>query len=282
CFVSVQEPHDPYICGEKAFAKYDVDSLPLSPSLHDELNDRPNIYKKAVRVWKDMNERNHREAMACYYASITEIDQIYGRLIDKVEQAGELDNTIIVLSADHGDHMGAHGLYCKNFGAGEEVYNVPLLMAGPGIASGVVADARVGLQDLCPTMIELAGQTRSEIPDSRSFASILSDPEAASDEWQTGYAEYFGGRMLVTQRVIWDGPWKLVFNGFDFDELYNLEDDPYEMNNLAEDPQYDNVLKCMLKQMWQRVADTGDAPLLNSHYPILRVAPYGPNIRNEE
>ncbi len=281
CFVSTQEPHDPYICGQEAFDKYDVDSLPLSPSLHDELAGRPNIYKKAAWVWKDMGERQHREAMACYYATITEIDQIYGGLIDKVEAAGQLDNTIVVFSADHGDHMGAHGLYCKNFGAGEEVYNIPLIMSGPGIAQGCVTDARVGLQDLCPTITELAGLVASDIDDSRSFAPFVGDPKAAEKDWQSGYAEYFGGRMLVTQRVVWDGPWKLVFNGFDFDELYNLEEDPYEMRNLAEDSEYAEVLERMFAIMWERVKTTNDMPLWHSQYPILRVASYGPNIIKE-
>jgi choline-sulfatase len=95
-----------------------------------------------------------------------------------------------------------------------------------------------------------------------------------------GYAENYGGRYLLTQRVVWDGPWKLAWNGFDFDELYNLDNDPYEMRNLAEDPAYQPQLRRLMQTAWRKVRDTGDAPLLHSTYPLLRLAPYGPEILN--
>ncbi len=275
CFASVLEPHDPFICGEEAFAHYNVDNLPLAPNVHDDLANRPGIYRKAARIWSHWSDRERREAMACYYASITEIDAQFGRLIDRVEAAGQLDNTIIVLTSDHGELLGAHGLYCKNFSAAEEVYHVPLVMAGPGIASDATSDARVGLHDLCPTLLDLTNNEPIHTTDARSFAPVLQAP-AATDTFQQGYAEYFGGRMILTQRVLWDGPWKFVFNGFDFDELYQLEEDPGELHNLAADPTHQARLQQLTQQMWQRVAATGDHSLLNSHYPIMRVAPVGP------
>jgi arylsulfatase A-like enzyme len=282
CFVSVIEPHDPFICGEEAFALYDVDSIELAPNVHDDMSDRPGIYRKAARSWDGMTDRQHREAAACYYASISEIDQQFGRLIDRVKAAGQLEDTIIVLTSDHGELLGAHGLYCKNFTASEEIYNIPLILAGPGIRRGEVADARVGSHDLCPTLLELTGSDGIDSPDSRSFAEVLRDPWGAPADFQTGYAEYFGVRMALTQRVVWDGQWKFVFNGFDFDELYDLAADPYEMVNLASNPQYRDRLRWMTKQMWDVVTRTGDHSLLNSQYPILRVAPYGPLIEQEE
>jgi arylsulfatase A-like enzyme len=281
CFVSVPEPHDPFVAGEEAFAWYDVGAMPLSPSLHDQLGERPGIYRKAARVWQGMTERQHQEAAACYYASITEIDAQFGRLIDRLEQAGLLDDTIIVFTSDHGESLGAHGLYCKNFSASEEIYRIPLILSGPGIAAGVTTRARVGSHDVCPTLLELAGCQPFAVPDSRSFAALLPGPECEDARFDAGYAEYFGNRMILTQRVVWDGPWKLVFNGFDFDELYNLEQDPWEMHNLAQDPAYEGQLRATLARMWATVRDTGDRSLYNSHYPILRVAPFGPRIAEE-
>ena len=106
---------------------------------------------------------------------------------------------------------------------------------------------------------------------------MLSEPSATKD-FCRGFAEYHGGRYRVTQRVVYDGQWKLVMNGFDFDELYNLDSDPYEMSNLASDPAYKDQLRDLTKYMWQVTRDTGDNALFNSHYPILRVAPFGPGI----
>ena len=282
CFASITEPHDPFIAGQAAFDLYNPDELELPPNVYDDLQGRPGIYRKVARVWEGMTDKGKREAADCYYASITEIDAEFGRLIKKVEDAGQLDNTVVVFTSDHGELLGAHRLYCKNFTASEEVYNIPLIISGPGIAANSVTDARAGLHDLCPTLLELTGLEPLDMPDSRSFLPVLRDPEENEGDFSTGFSEYFGGRLIITQRVVWDGDWKYVFNGFDFDELYNLDNDPYEMKNLAEDPAYGDRIRKMTTQMWKKVRDTGDNSLLNSHYPILRVAPYGPLILEEE
>lgn len=277
CFVSVIEPHDPFIAGREAFRRYDVENLPLPPSADDDLTDKPNLYRKVARVFSEMGEKEKRDAAACYYAMITEVDALFGELIDKVERAGQADNTIFVFTTDHGELLGAHGLYCKNVGAFEEVYNIPLILAGPGIAGGEVSQARVGLHDLCPTLLELAGiDSPPPVPDSRSFTPAAHDPQAADADFTTGYAEYNGTRYMFTQRSAWDGPWKLVHNGFDFDELYNLDEDPHEMRNLAALPQYQIVLQRMMALLWRRIRDTGEHTLLNTAYPPMRAAPFGP------
>ncbi len=276
CFVSVLEPHDPFICGEEAFAQYDVDALPLPASLDDDLAGRPGLYRKSARVFADWTEREHREAAACYYASVTEIDQQFARLIERVERAGQMDDTIIVLTSDHGELLGAHGLYCKNVHAGEEIYNIPLLMAGPGIAKNATTSARVGLHDLAQTLLDLAGCDIIDTVDSRSFATVLQDPAAHESDFATGYAEYEGTRYRFTQRVLWQDDWKFVHNGFDFDELYNLADDPHELHNLVDNPAHADTLRALTQQMWQTIERTGDHSLLNAHYPPLRLAAVGP------
>ena len=183
-----------------------------------------------------------------------------------------------MLTSDHGELLGAHGLYCKNVSGFEEVYNIPMIVSGPGVEEGVLSDARVGLHDLCPTLLELADAEAIDVPDSRSFASALRDGSGSAGDFTRGFAEYHGGRYRLTQRVIWDGAWKLCWNGFDFDELYNLDDDPFEMDNRIDDAEADVHVRSLMQFAWKVVADTGDAALLNSHYPILRLAPYGPDL----
>ena len=275
CFVSFTEPHDPFFCHGDAFAQYDVESIPLPPNLHNDLSGQPNLYKRCAQVWSDWTEREHREAAACYYASISEIDQQFGRLLERVEGAGQLEDTIVVLTSDHGDFLGAHGLYCKNIGAFEEAYNIPLVMAGPGVVGPEVGDARVGLQDVGQTLLELTGAQPLPDIDGRSFAPVLASPHDTSD-YKQGFAEYFGGRYIISQRLLWDGDWKLVHNGFDYDELYNLADDPSEMNNLAQEPACAEQLQAMTRKMWQFVVDSGDHSLYNTHYPSMRIAAAGP------
>ena len=274
CFVSLTEPHDPFVCGADAYARYDPQAFEAPPNWDDDLAGRPNIYRKAARVWSDYGDREKREAAVCYWASISEIDAQFGRLLDQVEAAGALEDTLVVLTSDHGELLGAHGLYCKNFSAAEEVYHIPLVMAGPGVAQGQVSRARVGLHDLAPTLLEAAGVNPAGMGDARSMQPLLERPDLAG--YETGFAEYHGGRMILTQRVLWEGDWKFVFNGFDFDELYDLENDPYELENLVERPEHRARLRRMCALMWEKLEASGDHSLLNSQYPILRVAPFGP------
>ena len=273
--VSVPEPHDPFVCGEAAYALYSADALELPPNACDPMTDKPALYRRAAAIWRDLTDAEKKQATACYYASITELDAQFGRLIERVEQAGAMDNTLVIFVADHGEFLGAHGLYCKNFGAFEEAYNIPLIMAGPDVAAGVVSNARVGSQDLCPTILDATGAEPIPGPDSRSFAAVLRNPDDDAD-FQTAFAEYHGGRYLVSQRIFWEDNWKFVFNGFDYDELYDLERDPFEKVNLAARPECRARVERMMTHVWQRMRDTGDHSLMNTGYPILRIAAIGP------
>lgn len=278
CFVSVIEPHDPFVTSVAARAAYDLDAIKPPPNWSDDMADKPGMYRKEARTYASLTDAEKREAAACYYASITEIDEQFGRLIKLLDESGQRDNTIIILTSDHGEFLGAHGLYCKNVSAFEEAYNIPLLFAGPGITSGAVSDARVGLHEVGPTLLAHLGLTWQSVEDSRSFAPVLDDPTKSADH-ATGYAEYFGTRYWMTQRVIWEGSWKLVWNGFDFDELYNLGDDPYEQTNLAADPAYEERYRQMMRLAWDYAKRTGDKSLLNAGYTGLRgLATYGPEI----
>ncbi|TVR59508.1 MAG: DUF229 domain-containing protein [Spirochaetaceae bacterium] len=278
CFVSLTEPHDPFICGKEAFDTYDVDSIPIPPNWHDDLAERPGLYRKAARIWQHLSDRQKQEAAACYYASITEIDTQFGKIIDAVDRAGQLENTIICVMSDHGESLGAHGLYCKNISASEEIYTIPMILAGPGIKNGKTTTARVGLHDLCPTILDLAGAEAITHPDSKSFSSLVADPDAHESEYTSGYAEYHGGRYIMTQRVVWEKNWKFVFNGFDFDELYDLDTDPYELKNLAADPEHHDRVRKMTETMWGVIRETHDKALLESQYAIFRIAAVGPNV----
>ncbi len=279
--VSLPEPHDPFVCGREAYERYDVQAIELPANYADDLADKPGIYRRAARIFAKMTDRQKREAMACYWASITEIDEQFGRLIAQVDAAGQIDNTIVIVTSDHGEDLGAHGLYMKNIGAFEETYHIPLVVAGPGIPRGATTAARVGLHDLCPTLCELAGAAAIHNSDSRGAAAVLRDPAAHEADWRTGFAEYDGTRHALGQRVVWDGPWKLVHNRFDEDELYNLDEDPQELRNLAapphgDDPAYAAQHRRMMKLAWQYLRQTGDSVLLWSGYPILRTAIIGP------
>jgi arylsulfatase A-like enzyme len=275
CAVSFSEPNESLIATRDALSHYDIDDIDLPPNFDDGLGGRPALYRRAQRIWKDMTRRQWQELRACYYARVTELDALFGRLMDRIERAGQIDDTIVILSSDHGRYSGAHGLDGHNIGAFEEIYRIPMVVAGGSLPRGVPAHARVALQDLCPTILELAGLPTFGGADSTSFAALLRRPPSASTPLAKGFAEYNGNRYLLSQRVAWDDHWKLVFNGFDEDELYDLEEDPHELRNIAAgDP---SKVEALMRQIWQRVRETRDQPLSEAQYYTYRFPALGPD-----
>jgi arylsulfatase A-like enzyme len=275
--VSFSEPNTPLICGREAYEKYNVDDIELPANLHDTYEGKPAFYRRHRDIYANISDRQWRQSRAAYYALIGEIDQQLGRLLDKLEAADTLDNTIVIVMSDHGRYMGAHGCDEHNFAPFEEAYNIPLIIAGPDVAKGEMTEAIVGLADICPTLLELAGAEPIDVPDSRSFAPLLRDPKSREGDFDRCFAEFFGTRFIMTQRVLWQGDWKFVFNGFDYDELYNLKDDPNELTNLANDPAQIDHMKSMMAEMWRIMHATNDRALLETHYAPMRIGIVGPN-----
>ncbi|MFT6619851.1 MAG: arylsulfatase A-like enzyme, partial [Limisphaerales bacterium] len=124
---------------------------------------------------------------------------------------------------------------------------------------------------------ELTGSQPIESPDSSSFVRELKSPGSCPEEFDEGYAEYFGARFSHIQRVLWKGDWKFVFNGFDFDELYNLKSDPHEMNNLINAPEHQDLIKELMTRVWAKIRETGDRSIHETHYYPMRFGAVGPN-----
>jgi choline-sulfatase len=276
CCVSFSEPNEVLIVGRETWDRYDPQRIPLPDNFFDDLSDRPNIYQREQQIGRDISEEHWRAARACYFGRITELDRVVQRLTARIDDAGQLENTIVIFMADHGRYVGAHGFDAHNFGAFEEIYRIPLIVAGPGVAVGATCDAQVSIADMGATFCELGSAEPIDVPDSRSFRSLLAQPQAVSPPFETGYAEYHGTRFPLMQRILWQGPWKFIFNGFDFDELYNLQDDPHEMHNRANDPGQQARIESMMAEIWRRVRDTGDRAIHESHYFSMRLACVGP------
>ena len=110
----------------------------------------------------------------------------------------------------------------------------------------------------------------------RSLVPILNGERP--DDWESeAFAEFHGQRFFFTQRIVWGERYKYIFNGFDYDELYDLEHDPHELRNLANDPAYHEIRDALAARMWKRIHETGDHNMYNAHYGTLRFGPVGPN-----
>jgi arylsulfatase A-like enzyme len=222
-------------------------------------------------------EAGWRQLRAHYMANITLVDNMVGTINQAIKDAGIEDNTIVVFTSEHGDMMGDHGMLEKR-SMFEESARVPLLMKVPWLSKGnQVIEGSVGHIDLVPTLLDLIGQ---EVPNHLQGKSLKPVLEGESDlsendvfiSWN-GYDNNIPDRFLGDIRinrmlrlpwrtVVTPDRWKLALCAGDQCELYDLNDDPYEQNNLFNDPDQQDRVRDMAARIrvWQ--VQTGDtAPI---------------------
>lgn len=194
-----------------------------------------------------------------YYALISHMDAQIGLILDELEANDKLENTIIIFTADHGLAVGQHGLMGKQ-NMFEHSIKVPFIMSGPGVQRGQTNDTQIYLQDLVPTTIQLAGGT---VPDSYQFKSLL--PLLRGEDKQIHPAIY--GAYLDKQRAVVDWPHKLIlYPDISKVLLYNLENDPYETNNLADNRDAKATIKRLFKELANLQKETGDELNLKKYF----------------
>lgn len=236
--VSFIHPHDPYVARPEWWNLYDHDAIdmPSSPVATDPHSARvmKGIEMDALAV-TDAQIRNARHA---YYANISYVDSQVGRIVQALEESGQLDDTVIVVTADHGDMLGERGLWYKMTWF-EHSARVPLVMAGPGIARGK-AGAPCSLVDILPTFLDIAAQggdaPEPGMPlDGRSLLPEARGGTAPADACAIG--EYCA-EMAPAHPVLMirRGRWKYIHCDADPAQLYDLDADPMELENLAADP----------------------------------------------
>lgn len=172
-----------------------------------------------------------------YDAEIEYMDRQVARLLAKLEERGVLDNTLVVVIADHGESLGQHDFWTHGL-LWREQLRVPLILAGPGVPAGLVLRDRVRMVDVLPTLVELLGVADDDPRDGHSFAGLLAgdrDPEPRELYAEVHHAEKdFLGRdeaMITIAR----GRWKYVWASSGREQLYDLEADPDELDNLFDE-----------------------------------------------
>ncbi|HRC87164.1 MAG TPA: sulfatase-like hydrolase/transferase, partial [Thermoanaerobaculia bacterium] len=169
---------------------------------------------------------------------ISYIDAQLGRVLDALEEEGLAERTVIVLTSDHGYHLGEKGKWSKDSSLYEPVLRVPLLISAPGAyAHGAASPRTVELVDLYPTLMELLGLAPPEGLEGRSLVPLLLDPLAQHNRPAVSVAAWEGtivGRSIRTER------YRLTewFGGKRGTEFYDYESDPQEVDNQARNPEY--------------------------------------------
>lgn len=278
-------PHDPYLVPQRFLDMYPEGSIKLPATFDDDMQDKPVLYRRTRSRYEQLTRKEHEESLRHYYAFCSYEDYLFGQVMDALERSGKADNTVVLYLSDHGDYAGAHGLWAKGLPSFKQAYDICAVVGGAGItAPDRCENAFVSLADFAPTILELAGVRAEREMTGRSLVSFLHNTSPA--DWRdTCFTQSNGNEVYGIQRIVWNRKWKYVFNTFDFDELYDLENDQDEMHNLIysahpENGPYRRVIRDMCLEMWRFAHKTHDNCV--NPYIMTAMAPFGPGILLEE
>ena len=231
-------PHIPCWVTEPYYSMYDPESLHLIESFGKLGRNKPAVHANFQGGWGigTYPEAQQRLFLSKYLAYITCLDAQIGRILAVLDELGLRDQTMVVFTADHGEMFGAHGLYDKGPFMYDDIYRVPLTVRWPGVASPGRTNALAYNMDVGGTMWGLAGKP---VPDGASARSLL--PILTGRRPDVGremiICEFWRQWDFYPQAMVHDGTRKFVFNFGGPDEFYDLDADPFEMDNRIDDPQ---------------------------------------------
>ncbi len=263
-------PHLPFLIPEPFFSMYDPASVPAPPEFADTFDGKPWMHRQMVRYWQTENTdwAFWQPIVALYWAYVSMLDTLIGRLLDRLDALGLAQSTAVFYSTDHGDTCGSRRMFDKGYCMYEELYRIPLIARWPGVwDGGRTVDAFAGNLDLPATFQELAGVGRTEGMDSRSLLPLLEGPPPP--DWPAdAFCEFHGMQWgLYSQRMVVTERYKLVMNTADTDELYDLRDDPCELRNLIDRPEYARIQSGMYRRLFSRMTETGDPLQRDNWWP---------------
>ncbi|MEM9831038.1 MAG: sulfatase [Bacteroidota bacterium] len=251
--VGLVRPHVPLIAPERNFAPYPLQEVNLP-----EVAGLDNVPSRALtrqndKVW-GMSERQQKETIAAYMASVQFMDEQVGRLLTTLDKLGLRENTIVVFVSDHGYNLGEHDCWSK-ISLWEGSVRVPMIISAPGkqfqASYNTTCESTVELIDLYPTLLELAGysEQQPDILQGKSLVPWLENSDYQSGEEYDAYTVSYGG----TAATLKSGMWRYTRWSEDAEvgneELYSHADDPEEHHNLANDPAAQSMLKAMRSRL---------------------------------
>lgn len=261
--VSFNAPHPPYVVPKPYDAMYDHQQIALPASLHESTADKPKYQRDVLWPWHDvghMSDADWRKLRAHYYGFVTLVDRAVGEILKTFEQQGLSDSTLVVLAGDQGSMLGEHTLYDKGPYCYDELMRIPLLIRAPGMRGREVA-RHVSLLDVNQTLVEWMG-LRPSTPnvDSRSLLPLMRQGDQG---WNTGdeafyrYEWYNGSWYGI--RAVRTPHYKYCWNPAGLDELYDLQNDPHEMQNLVSQKAHQGSVRALQKRLLDHLRRTQDS-----------------------
>ncbi|MBT8036599.1 MAG: sulfatase-like hydrolase/transferase [Verrucomicrobiae bacterium] len=264
-YVAFQTPHDPRQSPQEFRDRYDDKNIPLPESfmpIHPFDNGMLKIRDEKLAPFP-RTKAIVQKHIADYYATITHTDAQIGRILESLGKNGKLQNTVIVFSSDNGLAVGRHGLIGKQNVYDHSVH-VPLIISGPGITAGQVRKQLCYMYDIYPTLCEKAGLKTPETVQFKSLNKVINHADAT-------HREHLYFAFMSWQRSVRDNQYKLIeycVNDQRHTQLFDLINDPMEINNLAANPEYAVKLKTLRKLLKQQsvILNDGHTPFEFTHH----------------
>ncbi|MDE2791208.1 MAG: choline-sulfatase [Paracoccaceae bacterium] len=234
--VSFTQPHDPYVVSQPYWdihSTEEIDKPRVAEIPQDELDPHSVELRKHYSLDHfEVTEEIYRRARCGYYGMIAYVDEKVGMLRRTLDEAGIADNTVIVFASDHGDMIGERGLWFKKT-LFDPAVRVPILLYRPN-GTGRRITAPVSLIDLLPTLVDLVHDNTDRIVtdiEGRSLLPLLKQDDPTRLTW----AEHLDGAVTAPRIMVRKGRWKLVYSKDYPPQFYDLQSDPGETTNLADD-----------------------------------------------
>lgn len=269
---SLGAPHPPLLVPEPYMSTFRPEDMEPPPGFGRDLSEAPRDVRMApgAMATADWAWEEWSRAIAAYYGYVAFADHCHGVVMGALAESGRLDDSIIVASTDHGEMLGAHGIYQKMV-MYERSINIPFIIRIPGFEAGRRKHLASQV-DLAPTLLDLLHIEPLQRAQGRNMEEILRDPHA---EWSNyTYSEYNGHLAGgFKMRAVIGDRFKYVYHHESDDELFDLNNDPDELDNILDEPQRlelaDEMRSRLVGWMW----DTGD--FLQPNWPNLAMD-YGP------
>ncbi|MDC0218494.1 sulfatase [Verrucomicrobia bacterium] len=245
--VGFVRPHVPLVAPKNYFAPYTLGKIVLPPKISGDQDDIPsNSANKRTTANYKMDLNQQKGTLRAYYASVSFVDALVGKILTALEATGQRDNTIVIFTSDHGYHLGEHDMWQK-VSIHEESAKVPLIICAPG-KKPAVCHSLSELIDLYPTVSKLCGLKIPGNIQGKDISGMLDDPTVKVRDAALSSGK---GRLLRTEK------WALLDYGKK-GELYDMEKDPKQYDNLFGDSNYAEVLaelKAKLKAKLSEISE---------------------------
>ncbi|WP_176441757.1 sulfatase family protein [Granulicella rosea] len=267
--VNIYQPHAPFHPTEEYLSHYKASDMPAPAYREGELANKPKhqqvdhqgAYGGTGMSFVKTSDEEHLLIKAAYYAMIEQVDTEVGRMMAALEELGMADNTIVVYQSDHGEMQGDHGIYMKGPYFYDCLTRVPLIIRWPGHVKTQKIDALVELTDLAPTLLEAAGVPVPPGMQGRSLYPILTGKktqhrDSVYIEYYDAVAKYDPTPMATCVRT---ERYKCTYyQTLATGELYDLQKDPGEFDNLWNVPQHAGEQMAMMEHLLARMIQSTD------------------------